>query len=198
MSTDIGVWVAGLLTLATYSYLYKENPAYRLAEYLVVGVGAGYTLALGWQNITAKAIQPIQQGRYLSLLPLLLGVLLFTKLSQKQSWIARYPMAIMVSLGVAVSVRGAVSANLTRQIGATMLPLTSTNNILMVLGTATVLGYFFFTFPANKALTYGSRVGQMFLMVAFGAMIGSVVMLRIAILISRITFVFGDWWGILK
>ena len=45
MSIDAGTWVAALLTLALFSFLYKENPVFRFAEHLLVGVSAGYYLA---------------------------------------------------------------------------------------------------------------------------------------------------------
>jgi len=41
---EIGIWAAALLTLAIFSFLYKENPIYRFAEHLLVGVSAGYYL----------------------------------------------------------------------------------------------------------------------------------------------------------
>ena len=39
------VLLAGFLTLSIYSFLFKENPLYRFAEHLYVGVSAGYLVA---------------------------------------------------------------------------------------------------------------------------------------------------------
>ena len=36
MSTDPGIWVAAILTLAVFSFLYRENPVFRFAEHLLV------------------------------------------------------------------------------------------------------------------------------------------------------------------
>jgi len=40
-----GVWLTVLLTLAIFSYLYNDNPFYKAAEHLFVGVSAGYWVA---------------------------------------------------------------------------------------------------------------------------------------------------------
>ena len=40
VSGDIGVWVAAVLTLCIFSFLYKDNPFYKFAEHLFVGVSA--------------------------------------------------------------------------------------------------------------------------------------------------------------
>ena len=37
----IGTWIAAFLTLAIFSYLYDDNPFYKAAEHLYVGISAG-------------------------------------------------------------------------------------------------------------------------------------------------------------
>ena len=36
-----GAWVAAFLTLAIFSFLYKDNPFYKIAEHIFVGISAG-------------------------------------------------------------------------------------------------------------------------------------------------------------
>jgi len=40
-----GVWIAVLFTFSIFSYLYKDNPFYKAAEHIFVGVSAGYWVA---------------------------------------------------------------------------------------------------------------------------------------------------------
>ncbi|MBC8214090.1 MAG: hypothetical protein ISR90_01700 [Candidatus Marinimicrobia bacterium] len=48
----IGVWLAVLLTFSIFSYLYDDNPFYKAAEHLFVGVSAGYVAAISfWQQV---------------------------------------------------------------------------------------------------------------------------------------------------
>ena len=42
MSTDIGVWIAAFATIGLVSFLFKENPLYRVIENMYVGISAGY------------------------------------------------------------------------------------------------------------------------------------------------------------
>src|SRR5262245_26382732 len=49
MTPDVvGTWLAALLTLCIFSFLYKDNPFYKFAEHLFVGVSAGYYIILNW------------------------------------------------------------------------------------------------------------------------------------------------------
>ena len=48
----IGPWIAAFLTLAILSYLYKDNPFYKVAEHLFVGISTGYwTSMFFWTQI---------------------------------------------------------------------------------------------------------------------------------------------------
>ena len=48
----IGSWIAVFLTLAIFSYLYKDNPFYKVAEHLFVGISTGYwTSMFFWTQI---------------------------------------------------------------------------------------------------------------------------------------------------
>ena len=55
----LGAWFAVFLTLAIFSYLYKDNPFYKTAEHLFVGVSAGYWSAMFFWT----QIQPNLFGR---------------------------------------------------------------------------------------------------------------------------------------
>lgn len=46
LSNDILVWLSALLILAIYSFLYRDNFYYKIAEHLFVGVSAGYWFVL--------------------------------------------------------------------------------------------------------------------------------------------------------
>ncbi|HQK95944.1 MAG TPA: hypothetical protein PLD23_20775, partial [Armatimonadota bacterium] len=65
------VWVAALLTLIAYSFLYKDNPAYRFVEALFVGVSAGYGLAIVYRDVVIPDLwKPIHdEGDLLRLIP---------------------------------------------------------------------------------------------------------------------------------
>ena len=198
MSFELGTTIGALLTLAAYSYLFRENVFYRIAEYIFVGVGAGYSIALGWNAIKNNSLTPLmEQGDYLQIAPLILGLLLFTRfLPGSSRWLARIPMGFLVGMGVALSARTAIQAEFVNQIRATMIPLNSIDNVLIVLGVLGVLSYFFFSSKFTEGipgLKYASLFGRYVMMAAFGAAFGNAVMGRTSLLIARLQFIFGDW-----
>ena len=47
-----GAWLAVLLTLCILSFLYDDNPFYKAAEHLYIGMSAGYALVMAfWQGV---------------------------------------------------------------------------------------------------------------------------------------------------
>ena len=64
--TAENLWLtaAALATLCTMSFLYKDNPFYKFAEHLVVGVSAGYfTMLLIVTSLWPKLVDPLRDGR---------------------------------------------------------------------------------------------------------------------------------------
>ena len=62
LSHDPYVWIAAALTLAVFSFLYKDNPFFCFAEHLLVGLSAGYLICTYWQNVLVpELITPLWQ-----------------------------------------------------------------------------------------------------------------------------------------
>ena len=90
-----------LLTLMILSYLIGDNPVFRVAVYIFVGVSAGYVAAVAWwQVLYPKVFIPLLTGnfieRLLALVPLILGVLLLMKLSPRTAWLGTPSVAFLV------------------------------------------------------------------------------------------------------
>ena len=63
MSHSLEIWLGALATLALYSILYRENPVYRFAEHLFVGLAAGYGLYVLWKDVLRpKWWMPLVEG----------------------------------------------------------------------------------------------------------------------------------------
>jgi hypothetical protein len=65
-SEIFGAWVAVFLTLGIFSYLYKDNPFYKIAEHVFVGVSAGYWMAMAfWTQVQPNLfgrLWPVPEG----------------------------------------------------------------------------------------------------------------------------------------
>jgi hypothetical protein len=197
----IAIWqiVAAILTLAIFSYLYRDNPLYKFAEHLFVGVGAGYWLCVEFQNtLVPNLFQRLAAGDAIFLIPLALGMLLFTRFFTRIAWLSRWSMGLMVGAFAGLAVIGFLQSELMTQIEANMLSVntgdaaTNVNNLLLIVGLVTSLFYFFFSAEHAGNLGRVARVGIWFLMISFGASYGFTVMSRISLLIGRLQFLLQE------
>jgi len=206
----IGIWIAAILTLAIYSFLYKDNPAYKFAEHIFVGMTAGYTLCIAYYNVLQpNLINELSDHNYWVLIPAFLGLLMFSRFFSNIAWISRIPISFVIGVGAGISIPYSVQGSLMKQSSSTITPLITGNmsdiwhiftfadisNILILLGVVSVLFYFFFSIEQNKGLKYLSKVGIIYLMIFFGASFGYTVMGRVSLVIGRIRFLLVDWLG---
>ncbi len=112
-----------LFTLLIFSYLIGDNPLFRIAVYVFVGVSSGYIAAVvWWQVILPRLIYPLLSGstsmpqKGLMLFPLIGSLLIFMKLSPRLAGIGRIAMAFLVGIVAALTIAGAL--------GGTLLPQT--------------------------------------------------------------------------
>ena len=57
----IGYWIAIFLTICILSYLYKDNPFYKFAEHLFIGVSLGYVIGLDYANPWLSPFDELQR-----------------------------------------------------------------------------------------------------------------------------------------
>ena len=215
----IGIWVAAALTLAIYSFLYGDNPVYKLAEHIFVGVSAGYGVVIVYyESVLADLIDPLFRPQkaglahpnYWVIIPGVLGVMLLAKFVRKYEWLSRWPLAFVIGLGAGVFIPQSLQADVFVQLRETIKPLWpagemanmstgmvawhAISNLLLAGGVICTLSYFYFSLPHKGVLKGLSRAGIWFLMVAFGAGFGNTVMARLSLLIGRIEFLRYEWW----
>jgi len=216
VSTElIGLWVAALLTLAIYSFLYGDNPLYKFSEHIFVGVSAAYGAAIIYhQALVPKLVQPLSEGLIQPLLasdvsgivwtkatlviPGLLGVLIFGRFFRGYQWLSRWPIAFVMGLGAGLSIPRSIQSLVLKQMHGTMQPVWPLtgggfDNLLLIVGVVCTLAYFYFSLPHRGVMGGLSRVGIWFLMIGFGAGFGNTVMARISLLIGRLEFLLYEW-----
>jgi hypothetical protein len=215
-SANIGELVLGgisfLLTLMTLSYLIGDNPAFRVAIYIFIGVSAGYVAAVAWHQVLyPRLFLSLRTGiftdPFLPIVPLVMGLLLLLKISPRTASLGTPPMAFMVGVGAAVAIGGAVMGTLIRQSMDSMNALNLQTagvdrleklgeGLVMLLGTITTLIYFHF---GAKATTSGPQrgklinllgwVGQVFIAITFGVLFAGVFVASMTALIERLNFI---------
>lgn len=204
----LGAWVATGLTLFIFSFLYKDNPLFKLAEHLYVGVSVGYTIVKAYDTVIVHLIvKPIvEQGEISLLIPVAIGLLMLTRYVPKAAWMSRYAFAFIVGVGSGLAIPRTISSFILKQIEDTVRPLLSfagsdgitfsmnllnpasnINAIIILVGVSSVLFYFFFSIEHSGPGKVVARTGIVFLMIAFGAAFGYTVMARMSLLIGRLT-----------
>ncbi len=194
----LGTWVAVFMTLGLLSFAIGENPFYRLVEHLYVGVAAAHSMIIGWENLQNNAFTPMmEEGEIAKIIPVILGILLYARFIKGQLWLSRIPMSALVGIGVGLTVRGTITAEFLNQIRATLIPLNSIDNIIIVFGVISVLMFFYFTRKdTNPLFNYSGTVGRYIMMIAFGALFGNAAMGRMSLMIGRLRFLLVEWLGL--
>jgi hypothetical protein len=193
--------IAAFFTLCIFSFLYKDNPFYKLAESVVVGIAAGYFLMLLYHTgFFPKFINPIKQGKYWYIIPGILGIAMYFRFSKKFAWISRYPLAFYIGSASGIAIPLTLQTFVFRQLESTIIPVGFTKlellfNLLVVIMVLCALIYFFFSLEHKGAVGAAANLGIWVIMIGFGASFGYTVMARISLLIGRIQFLMGTWLG---
>jgi hypothetical protein len=211
-----GTVLSALVTIMVLSYLWRDNAAFRTATYLFVGVSAGYAGAIAWHTVLAPGlVQPLMTrgfgalGDLTVLVPWVLTLLLLFKVSTTTTRLGSVSTALLVGVGAAVVVGGAITGTLIPQSVAAMNSLNPSvvtpttgetglerviNVVILLLGTITTLIYFRFTVrrtptgerQRNRVTGALAYIGRVFIAITFGVMYAGVLMSSLIILGERL------------
>ena len=190
--------LAAICTLGLMSFAIKDNPFFRFAEYTFVGVATAHGLVVSIETIKPQIIVPIaEQGKYLLIIPVILGLLMYSRFIKGQAWLMSYPLSIFVGIGVGLTLRGVVKSQIVNQMIDTLKPINGIEPLLTLVGVVSVLLFFFFARKkgggTGSVLGITSKIGRLYMMIAFGALFGNTVLGRMTLLIGRIKFLLIDW-----
>jgi hypothetical protein len=208
--------VSCALTIMVLSYLIGDNPFFRVAVYLFIGVSAGYVTAVAWyQVLVPRLISPLLQGGtdlWLLIVPLVLGGLLLMKISPRLSPLGSPSLGFMVGVGTAVAIGGAVLGTLIPQIQAAITPfdlrLAGSSALalerlfegsVMLVGTVSTLAFFHFgakqqpgnVVTRNRLIEVLAIIGRFFIAVTFGVLFAGAYAAALTALVSRLYFVWS-------
>ena len=116
-----GYWLGIFLTFCILSFLYKDNPFYKLTEHLFIGVSIGFIIIEQYfSTLHPFLVEKLADGVWLALVPLVLCLMMFIKAaSKKLAWLSRYPLAFFVALYAGFAIK-TVQADLGAQMKLSM------------------------------------------------------------------------------
>lgn len=144
------------------------------------------------------------------LMALVIGLLWYFQFSKKYRWLSRIAVGISVGAGSGLAFKrvfNELMPQLTQTFKSVVVLsggpqaegweaalLLSIENAVFLIGTCSVLVYFFFAFEQRNPVVRGTaKLGRLFLMVAFGAFFGNTFMSRLSALIERFNFLVTEW-----
>jgi len=211
----IGAFLGFVLTLLVFSYLIGDNPLFRITLHMFIGVSAGFAAVVVIYNIILpRLFVPIfinnRSEQILSLFPLILAGLLFSKISPRFAFIGNLPMSYLVGVSAAAAIGGAVTGTLIPQVLASMnlfavqsnqafdanVGLRLVNGIIILIGTVATLAYFQFGIfsQANEKTQFQTwidglgQIGQVFIALTFGFLFAGILSAALTALIGRVLF----------
>lgn len=199
-----GVWVSVFFTLAIYSFLYRENPWFRLAEHVYAGVSVGYAVAFNLDYLRDQWVEKwsLSGSRVLLyVISIFFGILWYARFTKEYFFAYRWTLAIIVGTGIGMALRTVIFTQFLNQIISQASislwvagePLQSFSNILISIMMPCVLLYFWFTGPERDRapMNYIEKIARYTMMAGFGAAYGGTVLTRYSLFIGRAQFLLG-------
>lgn len=131
----LGMWLAAGLTLFMFSFLYRDNPFYRIGENLFVGVTIGYSIVTlyyeSWLPKVWHIIHPEagvwfeNRECWVLIFPVALGVLILTRFFPRYAWLSRWTFAFIVGYGSGLAIPATFTTSIQKQAVGTIQPLIS-------------------------------------------------------------------------
>lgn len=195
--------IAVVLTIMVLSRILGDNPLFRVAQYLFVGVSLGLAFVVAYYQVLRPTVASLTSGGAGNLalygIPLLLGLLLFPRITQRQelSWLANIPLALIFGVGASLAVGGAIAGTLLPQILDSARPVGGdtvqmVGVVVLALGTVLTLSAFYYTVPqdrpAGRLVAAGALIGHWLLMIAFGFFFASALQTYLSALTERLSF----------
>jgi len=206
MADLLAVWTAAFFTLAIYTFLYKENAWFRVAESIYLGTAVGYEVTVNlkylrdqWGGVWSSTAFMMTMFAF----ALLVGLLWYFRFSKRHFYLYRLPLAILVGTGIGQAMQTIIFAQFLSQIkGQMSTPLfvsgdlvSSINNILVAIMVPCTLLYFWFTGYGVKRDTSLmkaiDKIARYTMMAGFGSAFGYTVLTRYSLFIGRCQFLLG-------
>lgn len=198
LSDFIQTWIPVLCTLMILSFLYRDNPLYKIGENIFLGLSIGYLWMQAWEtSIKSFVIMPISDmfvefhvSDLTTIFWLLISFTLVFRFSKTKSWVANYFFGFWFGYTAGYQIPIHIQ-NIMKQTTNLMKPLDqgtffeTSKWIVIIFGVFASLMYFFFSKPHKGALGYTAKGGIVVLMIFFGAAFGSTVMGRVSLFIDR-------------
>jgi len=193
----LGMALGTFLIFSTLSMLWKDNVFFRVGQMAVMGSSIAHFILLNMQTVYNNALTPLLSGDIIMVVPLALGLMMYSRLNKSTAWLARYPSSVLVGIGTGVMVAGTVSGQVLDQIAVTMtdvlaadlFSIAGMNAMIIAVGVVTSITFFVFTKEHTGVVGNSATIGRKFLMISLGANWSGEIVWYLTQLVGRLMYV---------
>ena len=199
MTSVIGGLIGTLFIISVMSMLWKDNVFFRFGQAAVMGASIAHYTFMNFQSVHNNAIKPILAGNVLFIIPLILGLLTYSRLRSDVSWLAKYPTSALVGVGTGIMIAGSLRGQIIDQVKQTILDaFTGLNGMLILIGVVTAFSFFIFTKEHTGALGTSVKIGRVFLMISLGANFSGELVWYLTQMVGRLMYILNEFiWPLL-
>jgi len=209
ISTDPWVWVSALMTICSFTLLYGDNPLFRFAEYSYTAIVVGHSVVTGINTLESRFLPLFTGAKPLLIIPLILGLMSLFVVWRRYAWVASVPIAVMIGVGTALSMRALIATEILSNINAVVResalilvgpPVTQLGYLIRVVFTLSGVFYLLFTVghrgPLSKPLSYLREFGKYVFLTYLGLSVGNSIMQMSGMSTSCISRLIHQWLGL--
>ncbi len=194
-----------ILTLAIFSYLLDDNPLFRLAISMFVGLAAAFTVSVTFRSVILPLIGSGSGNAILFVTALTFTILLLVKPIRSLRILSNIPLGFLIAVGASISIIGAISGTLipivsqTAQIDRDGDLMAIISSIVIIIGVISSLLYFNYSVRENaqgvvergRIMKLIAGLGQGFIVITLGALYGAAILTSLTILTGQLDMLFG-------
>lgn len=206
LAGTIATWVAAIVTLVVWAYLFGERRLFRLAQLLLAGLATGYLAVLAVRDVLLpRLVEPLATDPAAN--PLLVPAAGLVVVMAGARWLPRgavaVPVAVLVAGTAAFALGGAVIGTLLPQLAGAVVqgdapPIGLLNGVIGLVITVLVLLTFLHGVPRTNLGGAAAGIGRWLLVGGIGGWLGFLIVSRLALLVDRLGFLLGDWLGLAR
>lgn len=210
----IGLAFSFIVTISILSYAIGDNFLFRTTASIFIGITTGYGLIVSiYQVIIPQLIIPLISGDKQKILflgiPLVLCGLLITKISSRFSNFGDPALALLIGVGVAVAIGGAVTGTIFPQVTASInlfegIVISNSTSFRMIGGivilTGTLATLIYFHYGAQNShqhfikrhviIEWIAKLGNLFIIFTLGNVFAKVLITVLTIFSERFLFLY--------
>jgi hypothetical protein len=197
-------WVAAIATLVVLGGLLGERRLFGWSQHLLAGLATGYLALLAINEVLVPRVLGPLAADPAGRAELWIAVLLVAA-TAAAPWLPRAVSAVPVSIAIgalaAFALGGVVIGTLLPQLASAVArPEADLGGTLAGTGAAAVSGLVLIGFvhgtQRGRLLNGAATAGRWLMLAGLGGWLGYLLLSRLVLLVDRITFLVGDWLGL--